>query len=200
MNPNPDSENSTVYKVVANDNEQYSIWPTHRSTPSGWHDVGAVGSKEFCLAFVTKIWTDMLFYSLKNRINEMACGLTELAILAEMSNDSRDADDQGLLERFSKPDQPVEVILEADKTAHALMTCIGNGYMHMKFIDARGEVELGVILDREAVEIHTADFENQKGVVHLEGGLIINCQRIRCIADINLETLTGRGYLYPLKA
>ncbi|HEV2992742.1 MAG TPA: MbtH family protein [Candidatus Angelobacter sp.] len=200
MNPNPDSENSTTYKVVANDDEQYSIWPTHCSTPSGWRDVGAVGSKEFCLAYVKKIWTDMLFYHLKNRINEMACGLTELAILAELSSDPRDADGQALLQRFANPDQLVEVVVGTDSTVSALMTCIGNGYIPMKFTDADGEVELGVILDRDAVAIHAVDFENHKGIIHLEGDLIISCQKIRCIADINLETFSGRGCLRAVKA
>jgi uncharacterized protein YbdZ (MbtH family) len=199
VNPNPDSEYSTAYKVVANDEEQYSIWPTDRRTPSGWHDVGAVGTREFCLAFVEGIRTDMLCCSRQCGIKETTWSLAELAIVAEMSNDSLTVDHQELLNRFSNPGQSVEVILRAGNTAHSLMASIGDGFMKMKFTDSRGEAELGVILDRDAVEVHAADFENQKGLVHLEGGLILNCQRVRCIANINLETMTGRGCLSPVK-
>ena len=50
---------STVYKVVVNQEEQYSIWPAHKSNPLGWSDGGRTGSKEECLAYIKEVWTDM---------------------------------------------------------------------------------------------------------------------------------------------
>src|SRR5438067_191401 len=38
-----DSGDTTTYKVVVNDEEQYSIWPANRELPLGWRDVGKVG-------------------------------------------------------------------------------------------------------------------------------------------------------------
>lgn len=33
-------EDKTVYKVVLNHEEQYSIWPAHRENALGWKDEG----------------------------------------------------------------------------------------------------------------------------------------------------------------
>lgn len=38
----------TIYKVVMNHEEQYSIWPADRENALGWKDAGKVGSKEEC--------------------------------------------------------------------------------------------------------------------------------------------------------
>jgi hypothetical protein len=35
-------------------------------------------------------------------------------------------------------------------------------------------------------------------VAHLEGGLTLNYVKVRCIADIDLQTLQGKGYLVPV--
>ena len=35
----------TIYKVVVNHEEQYSIWPAHRENPLGWTDAGKTGTK-----------------------------------------------------------------------------------------------------------------------------------------------------------
>ena len=32
----PDGDDTTIYKVVVNHEEQYSIWPAHRDLPNGW--------------------------------------------------------------------------------------------------------------------------------------------------------------------
>jgi MbtH protein len=47
----PDNTND---KVVINHEEQYSIWPTSKTTPTGWKDVGRTGSKRTCQACRTK--------------------------------------------------------------------------------------------------------------------------------------------------
>ena len=40
---------TTIYKVVVNHEEQYSIWPAGGENPLGWRDVGKSGRKEECL-------------------------------------------------------------------------------------------------------------------------------------------------------
>jgi MbtH protein len=35
-----EKEDNTIYKVVVNHEEQYSIWPAEREIPLGWRDVG----------------------------------------------------------------------------------------------------------------------------------------------------------------
>lgn len=61
-----DEDDATVYKVVVNDEEQYSIWPASRANPSGWSDVGVSGAKAKCLAHVESVWSDMRPLSLRS--------------------------------------------------------------------------------------------------------------------------------------
>ena len=55
----PDREDETIYKVVVNRDEQYSIWPAHRENATGWYDVGKTGTKAECLDYIKQVWTDM---------------------------------------------------------------------------------------------------------------------------------------------
>jgi MbtH protein len=52
-------ESLLQYRVVMNDEQQYSILPAHRGNPLGWHDAGKSGSKTECLDYIEKVWTDM---------------------------------------------------------------------------------------------------------------------------------------------
>lgn len=59
-----------IYKVVVNDEEQYSIWAADRSNPLGWKDTGKTGPKAECLAYIKEVWTDMRPLSLRQRMAE----------------------------------------------------------------------------------------------------------------------------------
>ncbi len=48
-----------AYRVVVNDEEQFSIWPAGKENPAGWHDAGKTAGKEECLAWIEEVWTDM---------------------------------------------------------------------------------------------------------------------------------------------
>jgi MbtH protein len=52
-------EQDIQYRVVVNDEDQYSIWSTQRELPAGWREVGKSGSKADCLAYIEEVWTDM---------------------------------------------------------------------------------------------------------------------------------------------
>ena len=54
-----ETEDTTVYKVVINHEEQYSIWPADRENPVGWRDAGKSGTKTQCLAHIKAVWIDM---------------------------------------------------------------------------------------------------------------------------------------------
>lgn len=68
---NTESEDSTVYKVVLNREEQYSIWPVNRENPPGWNDAGKNGTKRECLEYVEEVWTDMRPLSLRKKMAEI---------------------------------------------------------------------------------------------------------------------------------
>lgn len=61
-------EDATVYKVVVNHEEQYSLWAKDRENPLGWKDAGKSGSKSECLAYIGEVWTDMRPLSLRKRM------------------------------------------------------------------------------------------------------------------------------------
>lgn len=67
-----EKEDKTIYKVVVNHEEQYSIWPTDRENALGWKDAGKTGAKEECLAWIKEVWTDMRPLSLRKRMEEAA--------------------------------------------------------------------------------------------------------------------------------
>ncbi len=63
-----DREDTTIYKVVLNHEQQYSIWPAQRENAAGWQDAGKTGSKDECLAYIQAVWTDMRPLSLRRQI------------------------------------------------------------------------------------------------------------------------------------
>ena len=63
-------EDRTIYKVVVNHEEQYSIWPADRENALGWNDAGKSGTKEECLAYIKEVWTDMRPLSLRKEMEE----------------------------------------------------------------------------------------------------------------------------------
>jgi MbtH protein len=65
-----ENEDTTIYKVVVNHEEQYSIWPHQKDIPLGWKDTGKSGTKAECLAYVKEVWTDMRPLSLRKRMGK----------------------------------------------------------------------------------------------------------------------------------
>ena len=67
-----EKEDTTIYKVVLNHEEQYSIWPADRHNPLGWKDDAKAPPKAECLAYVKEVWTDMRPLSLRKKMEEAA--------------------------------------------------------------------------------------------------------------------------------
>ena len=63
-------EDTTIYNVVVNHEEQYSIWPNDRQNALGWNNAGKTGTKEACLAYIKEVWTDMRPLSLRKQMEE----------------------------------------------------------------------------------------------------------------------------------
>ena len=63
-----DQADTTVYHVVVNHEEQYSIWPEGREIPKGWRHDGKTGTKGECLAHIKEVWTDMRPLSLRKQM------------------------------------------------------------------------------------------------------------------------------------
>ena len=67
-------EDTTIYQVVVNHEEQYSIWPADRELPQGWSAAGKSGTKAECLAYIEEVWTDMRPLSLRKAMDQQGGG------------------------------------------------------------------------------------------------------------------------------
>ena len=65
-----DRTDRTLYKVVINHEEQYSLWPADRDTPPGWKEVGKTGNKYECTDYIREVWTDMRPLSLRREMDD----------------------------------------------------------------------------------------------------------------------------------
>lgn len=64
-------DDKTIFQVVINHEEQYSIWPADRELPLGWKATGPKGTKEESLSYIESVWTDMRPLSLRKKMEEM---------------------------------------------------------------------------------------------------------------------------------
>ncbi|MBE9178526.1 MbtH domain protein [Oculatella sp. LEGE 06141] len=103
-----------------------------------------------------------------------------------------------LVQRLSQGNHPVEVELRPQKTVSAFKACLERGNVHVRFTQTQGGTELGVRLDHHACDWSQINGDRPVGSVHLVGELTLNYVRVRCIADIDLETLAGTGHLEPI--
>jgi MbtH protein len=67
-----EQEDTALYKVVVNHEEQYSIWPAERENALGWRDAGKSGLKKECLEYIKEVWVDMRPLSLRKHMEEQA--------------------------------------------------------------------------------------------------------------------------------
>ncbi|WP_035799575.1 MbtH family protein [Kitasatospora mediocidica] len=56
------------FRVVLNDELQYSIWRADAELPAGWRAEGVSGTREACLAHIDEVWTDMRPLSLRTEM------------------------------------------------------------------------------------------------------------------------------------
>jgi uncharacterized protein YbdZ (MbtH family) len=192
----PDKEDTTIYKVVVNHEEQYSIWPEYKENPRGWKDVGKSGPKAECLEYIKEVWTDMRPLSLRKKMEELA----KNPPAPPPPPDPNRPREKSLVDRLCEGDHPVVAGLRPEKTVKLFKEAIDRNYVHVKFTATKGGTELGVSLDRDACDFSSADFENGNGRVHLEGTLTLDYVKVRCIADIDLVTLEGKGHLVKVDA
>ncbi|MDT2009345.1 MbtH family NRPS accessory protein [Rhodococcus opacus] len=59
-----------LYTTVCNDEGQYSIWPDGKVVPAGWTVIGTRDTKENCLDYIRRTWTDLRPRSLRSWMGE----------------------------------------------------------------------------------------------------------------------------------
>ncbi len=187
----PDREDHTIYNVVVNHEEQYSIWPAKRDNPLGWQSVGKTGPKDECLAYIKEVWTDMRPLSLRKKMEE----ITKNPPPVSTQLDANFPQEQSLVDKLCQGDHPVVAGLRPEKSIKRLKEAIDRNYVQVRFTGTRGGTDLGFKLDRSACDFSNANFESGTGTIRVEGKLTLDYVPVRCIAEIDLGTLEGSGRL-----
>ena len=188
-----------TYRVLVNTEGQHAIVSYKKGIPAGWADVGVRGKKRACQEYVRYIWTDMRPMSLRKEMRDIQRRWKNLEREHEQKlrdhkkkpNDSRDH----LIPYLSEGLHQLEPVLNPEKSAKKLQEAVEQGYIQIKFTGTRGYTGLGINLDAEACSITEGDYRKGTGKVHLEGEAQLDFVRLRCIADVDISTLKGTGYI-----
>lgn len=187
---NVKDETSISYRVVKNHEEQYSIWPTGKDLPLGWLDAGFDGSKQSCLDHIETVWTDMRPLSLRKQMEALA-----------KEPPSKDGSDTSvvagpsLVERLSVGDHDVRMMLRPDRSLSALRAAVDRGFVQIEFINTKGGTTVGFPIDLELSNTSKMRDESGKGDIQLVGFFTLNFQKVKCIANISLQSFDGKGKL-----
>lgn len=194
-----EEEDKTPYKVVLNHEGQYSIWPADRENAPGWRDEGRSGARRECLDHIQTVWTDMRPLSLRMHMEQQAqAGEVRTApVGVPRGSEQRTGEPAGdtLIGQLSNGRHAVAT--SRYKTASELGECIERGFVLVKFTGTRGGTELGFRLNADHTDTAGADFKDGVGAVRLVGDLTLNDVKVRCVAQIDLQSLAGEGYLEP---
>lgn len=191
---NSDDEDKTIYKVVVNHEEQYSIWPEYKENPLGWNDAGKVGPKAECLAHIKEVWTDMRPLSLRQRMEEMARNPPPPSAEPAPALPA-----ESLVDRLSVGEHPVSLSLYPEASVKGFKETLDKGYVRVKFTNTIGGTELGFKIDKDASDFSAAAFEEGTGHARVVGSLSLDYTKVRCVANIDLKTLEGMGHLEKIE-
>jgi uncharacterized protein YbdZ (MbtH family) len=186
-----DSEAHRRFKVVVNDEEQYSIWPEERSAPLGWRDIGVSGSKADCLDHIERVWVDMRPLSLRRWMDEQAAAPAPAPAPTSPADEGPD-----LVDRLAIGQHPVTLCLRPGATLDRLRQAIDRGVVHVRFTETRGGTELGVDLDPSACRLDA--LSAGAGTIEIAGTLELDFRPVRCRAIVDVATFAGTGRLEPL--
>lgn len=104
-----------------------------------------------------------------------------------------------LVQRLTEGDHPVTVGGSQPSLEEFRKRVQDMEFVLIKFPETQGGTELGIRIDKNATDLSQADFEQGTGVAHVEGTLTLDYVKVRCVADIELETLYGTGHLVALE-
>jgi len=97
-----------------------------------------------------------------------------------------------LVARLSNGEHTIQVSRRKPLAAY-LKERIELGHVHVFFEDTG--TEIGISIDRGKSDYSGGDFENSSGGIHLEGFVTLNYEKVRCVIDVSLSDLKGKGML-----
>src|SRR5215510_11096814 len=128
-----DREDTTIYKVLMNHEEQFSIWPEYKETPNGWTDIGKSGPKAECLAYIKEVWTDMRPLSLRKKMEELAQNPPTQAPSTTIAER-----DESLVDLLCAGEHPLVLSMHPGPSAKGLKEAVDSGYVRVKFTNTMG--------------------------------------------------------------
>lgn len=99
-----------------------------------------------------------------------------------------------LVKRLCEGEHKVVVMLHPDRTLETFKRCVDRGYVRVKFTETKGGTELGFRLDPSAADLNKTNLD-EEAVVTVSGTLKLDYVPVRCIAKVELKTMTGLGRL-----
>ena len=100
-----------------------------------------------------------------------------------------------LVKRLSTGKHKVTIVNRKEPYSEIKERLIDMKYIHITFPNTKGGTELGINVDTDSCDLKDADFEKGIGSVHIEGTTNLNYCDVRCVADVDLESRKGEGYL-----
>jgi len=194
-------EEDIEYKVVYNQERQYSIWPTWKVDPPGWESDGTVGTKQQCLDHIEKVWTDMRPLSLQNFMKENGLDGPREIKIPPLPQDN--------IDHFRRPQPPNELVMklmeeqdvviirykEGDvPNLEKLMRAIEIGYILVKFIHTQGGTELGANIKKSEYNCF-AELIESENIIKIRGFLKLDYTPVILNATISLLNFEGKGHL-----
>jgi uncharacterized protein YbdZ (MbtH family) len=197
---NPFEDEDANFSALVNDEGQYSLWPEFIEVPAGW-SVVSKGKHSECLRWIEDHWTDMrplsLVREMEKDVKERSEGFQERLRRSDVHPNGccrGESTMDDLVERLSKEWSPVEISLRPKPTVEAFKEAIERGLVLVKFTSTKGGTELGVHLDATRSDTWPCDGAGA-GSLRLVGTLTLNDVPVRCVTDINLQSLRGEGRL-----
>ena len=102
-----------------------------------------------------------------------------------------------LVKRLSESAQPVIVGGPSPSAKQFINQLTNVGYAFIKFTETSGGTDLGLRIDPVNTKLEEANIDKGTGNVHVEGTLNLNFIPVRCVAEINLESMAGTAQLFP---
>ncbi|UTH76822.1 MbtH family protein [Chromobacterium sp. IIBBL 290-4] len=62
---NPFDDESLTFLILANSQDQHSLWPSQLPAPAGWRQVFGPDSRASCVEYLDRNWTDIRPRSLR---------------------------------------------------------------------------------------------------------------------------------------
>jgi uncharacterized protein YbdZ (MbtH family) len=183
-----EAEDTTTYKVIVNEEEQYAIWPEFKEIPTGWKYADKTDAKADCLAYIREVWVDMRPLTVRQKMDQQRTSSSPVVEINQVEPPT-------LVDRLCEGMHTVQIKLRPEMTVQRFKESLNRDHIPVKFTGTNGGSEFGIKLDKAACDFSNVDLDNGWGTAHLEGRLSVDFVPVKCVVDIDLPSFEGSGRL-----